>query len=269
MSSSGQGDDTRSYGSAAGYAGPIGMLAGRPDGETNSEFVAQGATGGVLNLFGDPVGANIQRRAGEQQLAQEKARIAGEQTRRAGDISKLRAAFGVGDSADAMSNSKRLADYLSNYYRSFLGNQLSQVDRQYGDTSRRTRQNLARVGQLGSGLETSARRNSLSDYLRGRQEAVTRAAQARTALDSSLTGQRMGLEQQIGAGTLANPDFSSYIRQQQATIDQAQAAIPANQVGQVFDVAGESYRNGRLQEAQGNQGLRAFFPSGGGGGSIS
>lgn len=240
---------------------------GRDQGMTSREAGTNAATGGFLS---QQIISGQQRREMMARTAEEKARIEAEQKLRDTNRGKLRALFGLGDSPDASSNAKRLHDYLDTYYRTFLGNELSQVDRQYGDTTRRSRQNLARVGQLGSGLETSSRRESLSDYLRGRQEAVARAGQARSALDSSLSGQRMSLEQQINAGSLANPDYASYARQQQATIDQAQAAIPANQIGQLFDVAGESYRNGRLQETQGNQGLSAFWSGGGSsGGKIS
>jgi hypothetical protein len=204
----------------------------------------------------------MQQRAADAQVAQEKAAIEQEQATRHANVSRIRALFGVGDSVDAGQNAHRLADYLDRYYRSFLDNQLGQVDRNYGDATRQTRQNLARVGQLGSGLETSSRSATLSDYLRQRQQAVTNASQARSSLDASLTGQRMNLEQQVGAGTVANPDYASYLRNQQAMIDQAQAQIPANQIGQSFDVAGEAYRTGRIQTAVGNQGLSAFSPSG-------
>jgi hypothetical protein len=256
--------EQRESGGAAGYAGPVGMLAGRPDGQTNTEWTANAITGGIK---ADEVNQRVGARQAQAQADDEKRRIQAQLDQRNANVRQLNALFGIGDGNDAMANQKRLADYLDRYYRAFLDSQLGQVDRQYGDATRRTRQNLARVGQLGSGLDTNARRESLSDYLHGRQQAVVRASQAREALDSSLHGQRLSLEQQLNAGTVANPDYASYLRQQQQTIDQAQAAIPANTIGQVFDVAGEAYRNGRLQEAQGNQGLNAYFGGGGAGGS--
>lgn len=263
---SGAVQEQRESGSTAGYAGPIGAVAGRPDGQTNAEWVTNSATGGGLNLIlGDPIGQRVAGREAEARTAEERRTIEERQRRRTEDLTKLRAAFGQGDSLDAQGNSKRLGEYLQQYYDAYLTNQLGQVDSAYADTSRRSRQNLARVGQLGSGLDTASRRQTLSEYLRQRQDAVVRAAQAKSALEASVQGQRQSLEQQIGAGTIVNPDYQSYIRQQQSTIDQARAAIPANQLGQVFDVAGEQYRTGRLQEVQGNQGLSAYFGAGGGG----
>jgi hypothetical protein len=144
------------------------------------------------------------------------------------------------------------------YYRDVLGANLGEADKQYATTSRQSRQNLARVGQLGSGLDASAQSGTLSDYLRARQQAVLDAAQQRDRLNANLTGQRLNFEQQIQGGGLANPDFGGIAGAAHATLEQARQQIAPAEIGHLFTVAGQGYQQGRIQEAQGNQGLQAF-----------
>lgn len=244
-----------------------GYFSAKSHGYSNKDIATNYMTGG---LFASTVESGRQRDQQKKQYEEEQARVAAETARRHENVNALRAAFGLGDTPNAQANAKRLNDYLNDYYKAFLTNQLGQVDTQYTGATRQSRQNLARVGQLGSGLDAANKTQTLSDYLRGRQDAVARAAAAREGLGSQLAGQRQSLEGQINSGAAVNPDFNSYIAQQLATIDAAKAQIPANTVGNVFRIAGEGYRNGVYDQTQGNQGLSAFFGGGGGsGGRIS
>lgn len=188
------------------------------------------------------------------------------QAQRDGNIRQLRALFGQGDTPDAQSNQKRIADSIREFYGAKLDANLRGVEDQFAGASRVSRQNLARVGQLGSGLDASTRSGNLADFIRGRQRAVADAASSRTALEGRLAGQRQTLESQISSGSLANPDFSGVISQQQGILDQAQSQIAPAAIGNLFDVAGSTYFGGRVNEAIGNQGLQAFNSGGGSGG---
>lgn len=262
--------NAKDSGSTLGYAGPIGLLAGKPSNETSTEWYGNALTGGITNAFGNPVGANEARRLNEQHLAEEQSRIAGEQAQRNQNIARLRAVYGIGDDASAQGNAHTLADTLRQYYQGVLGTNLRAADSQYATTSRQSRQNLARVGQLGSGLDAQSQAGTLSDYLRARQQAVLQASQARDSLSASLAGQRMGFENQINGGSIASPDFGAIAAQRDAALQQAQAQIAPAALGHLFTVAGQGYQQGRIQEAQGNQGMQAFgFGSSGGGGRIT
>lgn len=253
-------------GSALGFAGPIGLLAGKPEYQTDEEFYANQLTGGIAGAFlGDPIGKNEQRRMTEEQLKEEQARVAQQKAIRDRNITQLRGVYGIGEDAAAKGNAKTLADFLGSYYQDLLTTNLGAVDQQYASTSRRSRQNLARVGQLGSGLDAQSQAGNLSDYLRARQQAVSQASGARDRVSSNLTGQRLGFENQISSGSLANPDFAGIASQRDGALQQAQAQIAPAAVGHLFNVAGAGYTNGRIQEAQGNQGMQAFGFGGGGG----
>jgi hypothetical protein len=262
--------NAKDSGAGLGYAGPIGLLAGKPKNQTSSEFYANQLTGGIQGLLGNPLGNREQQRIDQQHLDQEQARIAAEQHQRDQNIAQLRSIYGIGDDETAHNNQRTLADFLGSYYRDVLGANLGEADKQYATTSRQSRQNLARVGQLGSGLDASSQSGTLSDYLRARQQAVLDAAQQRDRLNANLTGQRLNFEQQIQGGNLANPDFGGIAAQKQAQLDSARSQIAPAAIGHLFTVAGEGYQQGRIQEAQGNQGLQAFgFGSSGSRGSIT
>lgn len=229
--------------------------------------VALPGIGTVMGLQYDQ-GQEAQHQA-EQQVADEEARQRGIIAERNANIAKIREAFGIGTSATAQDNATRLADTINQYYNDYLKQNLHTVDDQYAAASRTSRQNLARVGQLGSGLDTANRSTTLSDYLRGRQQAVSKAASAKDSLSASLANQRLGFENQIAGGG-ANPDFAGVANQQQALLSSAQSSIPSNAIGNLFSVAGQTYMQGQQQQALGNQGLSAFgFSDNNNGGRIS
>lgn len=174
------------------------------------------------------------------------------------NLAQLREVFGIGNSTSAKGNASTLSQAIEKFYKESLTGNLHQADDMYANTSRTSRQNLARVGQLGSGLDSASRSGTLSDYLRARQSAVSQAASARDRLTNSLTSQRLGLESQISGGSIANPDFGAIAGQRDSTLASAQSSIVPAAVGNLFNAAGNTYFNGRMQEAQGNQGLQAF-----------
>jgi hypothetical protein len=239
----------------------------RDHGMTGTEAAANTLTGGMfVNSFTGAVNGRHQK----EQYDAEQARLAEQQHQRDSNLAQLRAIYGVGDDETAHNNQRTLADYLGTYYRDVLGANLGEADKQYATTSRQSRQNLARVGQLGSGLDASAQSGTLSDYLRARQQAVLDAAQQRDRLNANLTSQRLNFEQQIQGGGLANPDFGGIAAQRQSTLDQARQQIAPAEIGHLFTVAGQGYQQGRIQDAQGNQGLQAFgFGNSSGRGSIT
>lgn len=198
----------------------------------------------------------------------EKRRLAGITAQRNDNLSRVREAYGIGNSQAAQGNAKTLADSIDQYYHDALTTNLQGVDDQYSSASRTSRQNLARVGQLGSGLDTSSKSGNLADFIRGRQTAVAKAAAARDSLQGRLGSQRLNLESSITAGG-ANPDFGTIASQQRGLLDQARSEVTPAAVGNLFDVAGASYFGGRQQEAQGNQGLQAFGFTGSNRGRIS
>ena len=198
------------------------------------------------------------KRSAKDKADAEGQRLQQEQASRDANIGQVREAYGIGSTGTAQDNAKKLTDSINEYYNNYLTNSLRSVDDQYAGASRTSRQNLARVGQLGSSLDTTSRSGNLADYLRGRQQAVASAATAKDSLSNQLTNQRVGLESQISGGTVANPDLSGVAAQQQASISQAQSQIPANAIGSLFNTAGSTYFNGATQGALGNQGLAAF-----------
>lgn len=181
-------------------------------------------------------------------------------------VGRIRELYGVGDTTGAKANQSKLSGSIQDYYNSQLGANLRNTEDQFSNASRVGRQNLARVGQLGSGLDAETRSSNLADFIRSRQRAVSDAAASRSSLESNLTGQRLGLEGQVNSGSLSNPDYSGIAAQQQSLVDQAQGQIKPNAVANLFNVAGNTYFQGAQQGALGNQGLGAFFGGGSGGG---
>ena len=200
---------------------------------------------------------------------EEADRIAAAQAQRDANIAKLRALFGIGTGADAQQNKSQIDDALNQYYQMILQQGLSQSEQGFGDANRVSRQNLARVGQLGSGLDANSQASNLSDFIRGRQKAISQAAGQRDSLSNSLTSQRMNLESGLASGTMANPDFSSFAAQRDNALSQARSNVIPSAIGGLFNQAGQTYFSGKMQEAQGNQGLSAFGFTGGSQGRIS
>lgn len=229
-----------------------------------SAIVAAAGTGYSV-YSGEEAKKDAQHRAKQQE-----GRLQAQQAERDANIGKIRETYGIGGSEAAQTNARTLADSIKQYYNSQLQTNLNNADNQFASTSRTSRQNLARVGQLGSGLDVASKSGTLGDYLKARQTAISSASSARDRLQSSLTGQRLGYENQISGGTLANPDFGAVSAQRDAALSQAQSNVTPAAIGNLFNTAGSTYFNGRLQEAQGNQGLSAFnFSNGNNRGSIT
>lgn len=259
-------DTTHRY--AADFAGggiPVGLIYNRSrrGGMTKDEALQNSLTLG-LNYHKIRSGQIARENAASEQAALEAS-----QGRRDGLIAQLRETFGLGTTQNAATNARTLSDYLSRYQRSALNANLGDIDQRYGAATRVSRQNLARVGQLGSGLDASAARGNLSDFIRSRQKAVAAAAKSKQELSTDLTATRVGLEGQINDGTLANPDFTALGRQNLSRIDSAQRDLLPAAVGQAFRQAGETYRGGQVAAANGNQGLTFFGGGGGSNGRIS
>jgi hypothetical protein len=233
---------------------------------THEDAVMQAATGGMAT---QAVSSRIEGRRAERAEQEAQARVAAEQARRNEHIGRIKDLFGVGTGADSATNSARISQLLDQYYRDALNVGLKGVTDSYSGASRISRQNLARAGQLGSGLDASTKSGNLAEFLRQRQGAVQQAAQRKSDLASSLAALRTNLEGQVSGGTLTNPDFTNIAQQQLGLAEQARANLVPAAVGNAFRHAGSTYYNGRVQEAQGNQGLRIFGMGGGGGGGRS
>lgn len=233
---------------------------------THDDVVMQAATGGMAT---QAVSSRIEGRKAKAAEAAAKERIRVEQERRDNYIGKIRDLFGVGTGADSETNSARLSQLLDTYYRDALDTNLEGVNRGYSGASRVSRQNLARSGQLGSGLDSTTRGGNLAEFLRQRQGAVQRSAQQKSDLSSSLAALRTSLEGQVSGGSMTNPDFTNLANQQLGLVEQARGNLIPQSVGNAFRQAGSTYYNGRVQEAQGNQGLRVFGGGGGSGGNGS
>jgi DNA-binding transcriptional MerR regulator len=223
-------------------------------------------TGGMST---SAVASRVEARRAEQQQREAEERVRQEQARRDQYISRIRDLFGVGTGADSETNSARLSQMLDQFYRDALETNLSGVNKGYSGASRVSRQNLARAGQLGSSLDASTRGGNLAEFLRQRQASVQRAAQQKSDLASSLASLRTGLEGQVSSGSLTNPDFTSLANQQLSLVEQARSNLVPQAVGNAFRQAGDTYFNGRVQEAQGNRGLQVFGMGGGSGRSGS
>lgn len=216
---------------------------------------------GVGSLAASGYGAyNAHQMRGDAKAAagKEEARVLLAQQQRDKNLGTVREAYGVGNTATAKNNARTLAQSVQDYYQQYLGNSLRTADDQYAASSRTSRQNLARVGQLGSSLDASSRSGTLSDYLRARQKAVSAAGDAKNSLQNSLTAQRLSLENQINGGTMTSPDTAAMLAQQRAAINSAQSQIAPTALGSLFNTAGNTYFQGKTQEAYGNQGLQAF-----------
>lgn len=222
--------------------------------------VGTAALPGVGTLLGDSMydqPREAAQAAHDADVAEQQRRDRAIQLRDA-NLTKLRSLFGIGNDADAAKHAGTIAEFLRTYYQGVLQQGLGQSEQAFADTSRTSRQNLARVGQLDSGLDAGAQSSNLADFIRARQRAISGAASARDALSGQLTTKRLGLESQISGGQMANPDFGSIAADRNLTLSQAQQNIPNQAIGDLFNTAGSTYFNGRVQEAQGNQGLQAF-----------
>lgn len=228
----------------------------------------------VGNLFGGVTGGLAggglgwmegKARGQAEDFAQgEQMRLQQQQAQRDANIAKLREIFGIGNTHAAFANKMSLDDMLKHYYNQLAQGGLHQADAGFGDISRVNKQNLARAGSTGGGLDASTKAKSLSQYLQERQEAMAKAGTARDALSNSLTSQRQGLEGQISSGTTANPDFSSIIANRDNSLRSANANVFPSAIGDVLNTAGGIFGQGARQSAYGNQGLSIFNPHSGG-----
>jgi hypothetical protein len=136
------------------------------------------------------------------------------QVQRHQNIAQLRAVYGIGDDAERAPTTQRTRSPTSSgsYYQDVLGANLREADSQYATTSRQSRQNLARVGQLGSGLDAQSQSGTLSDYLRARQQAVLQASAGARPPVANLTGQRMNFEGQIARRRPREPGLRRHRR---------------------------------------------------------
>ena len=219
---------------------------------TASAVIAAAGTGYAANRSHEAQNT-AERRAKKQERA-----VRDQENARNANIVRIRENYGIGTSETAKASGKTLADAINRYYKSSLDTNLRSADDQFAATSRTSRQNLARVGQLGSGLDTSSRSGTLADYLKARQTGISAAAGAKDRLVNSLTSQRLGFENAVSNGTTASPDFGAISAQRDATLSQAQSSVAPAAIGSLFNTAGNTYFQGRMQEAQGNQGLEAF-----------
>lgn len=194
----------------------------------------------------------------------EQMRLQQQQAQRDANIAKLREIFGIGSTHAAQNNKMSMDDMLKNYYNSLSQNGLNQADTRFADLSRTNKQNLARMGNTGGGLEASTKAKTLSQYLQDRQNALSQAGNARNALSNSLVSQRQGLEGQLSSGTVANPDFSSIIANRDNTLRSANANVIPSAIGDVLNAAGSTFGAGAKQSAYGNQGLSIFNTKSGG-----
>jgi hypothetical protein len=174
------------------------------------------------------------------------------------NVQRIREVYGIGDTETAKGNSKTLADSIKRYYDANLEANTKQADDLYASTSRTSRQNLARVGQLGSGLDANSQTGNLSDYLRAWQNAISQAGSARDRLSGQLTNQRLSLESGVSGGSVANPDFGAYAANRDSLLSEAQKGVTPAAIGSGFNTAGSTYFTGKTQEAYGNQGMQAF-----------
>lgn len=226
---------------------------------------------GIGTIIGYQMDEGAQARTDAQDAADAEAqRVADAQQKRDALLGRLREVYGVGTSSSAQGNARTIQDAIRQFYQAQLGTNLRNAEDQFAGSSRVSRQNLARVGQLGSGLDASARSSTLADFLKARQTAITQAQSSRDALTNKLTSQRLGLETGISTGQVANPDFSAYAASRDQALSEAQRNIVPQAVGNLFNAAGQTYFQGRVQEAQGNQGMSAFgFSNGSNRGSIT
>jgi hypothetical protein len=219
---------------------------------------------------GDYIFGGRRKAQSRAETAEQVAAIKAEIARRNALLDRLNAAFGIGSTADAVANKSRLEGLSRKYYDAVIQSNLRDAENAYAGATRIGRQNLARVGQLGSGLDASSRSSNLADFLRARQRSISLGAEQRSRLQNNIENQRMGLASQISGGTLLSPDWEGITKGQQRSYDEARGEIPVNAAANLFNVAGSAYTNGRIQEAQGNQGLAAFVgPSSSGRGRIS
>ncbi len=180
--------------------------------------------------------------------------IKDDQARRDYNIARVNSAFGIGDDATSKANAQTLASHLNDYYTNYLGEGLHQVNQGYDAANRTNRQNLARSGQIGGGVDAQQSGQTLSQYIQGRQQALGNAATAKTQLNNALTTQRQGIVSSITSNN-ANPDFSNLATEQSAALSNARSQLPTQQLANLFNVAGSTYNQGAVQNAWGNVGL--------------
>jgi len=208
---------------------------------------------------------NIDKALADKRISAEQHRQITQRRRRDDNIRSLNEAYGIGDSEIAQKNKGGIAQSLQSYYDNILQSGMDEADSNFSQTSKKTRQNIARAGQAGGSIDAQAQSGGLADYMRGRNQAISRARDARTGIQTGLDNQRMSHERAIQGNPSANPNFSSVALERESILNQARGQIAPAAIGNLLRVAGDTYTNGVAQGANGNQGLDAFTSTSGNG----
>ena len=180
----------------------------------------------------------------------------------------MRENYGIGSSSQAVGNRNRIENDLNQMFRNTANVGMSNADQTYATQAAANRQNAARSGLLGSSQDSQAQGGNLANYLRNRRVAVANASGMRQNARNQLNSQRIGLEQGVQSGTIANPNFQNIAMQQQQALNAQQANIVPGMIGAGLNMAGNIYSQHQYQRGRGNRG----FSFGGGsnsGGTIT
>lgn len=187
------------------------------------------------------------------------------QARTDGNILRLREQYGVGDTWAAEHNRGMIDDWLGKYETDSLRENNAALDEAHKGNEIESRRQLSRQGLLGGAVDLQAQRKALNDYVTGRQRAVAGAKESRRQVEMGMTSHRQNLEQQIMAGTQANPDWTEINNDQSRQLESARQNIVPQAMGDAFTIAGNAYRQDQAARGAGNRG----FTMGGGGGASS
>ena len=244
--------------------GEIGIGAGT--GALSGAGAGSAISPGWGTAIGAVVGAGTGALAGnatyEQQLQAKKDQqsqeaLAGQQQRDIeAKIAAARTAFGQGTGPASLANSQRLKDYQNQLWRSNYEGALGQAESQYSGGLSSTRQQLARAGLLGSGMEGMAIGNLQQQLLGGRMGAATGANQAQQQFQTGQSQQLAGLESAIRGGGTVSPEQLAGLQNNVSYMKNAASPTMAWQTagGDISQQLASGYASGQMANAYGRRG---------------
>lgn len=188
----------------------------------------------TLNFFQEKAEAEA---ASAQQAQQAES---ANETQITNESQQLNDLYGVGTDASALSNAKTLGEEESNYTNAQEEASNTELDQQYQSANQSNEEQLGSQGLGGSSVQSDLARSNLSNYISGRQQAVSQATAQTNSLQNTLNSQREQQLGQIQSGTAADPNFGQQAVDVQNQIAGQQAAIVPAAVGSTLTTLGKA-----------------------------
>jgi hypothetical protein len=211
------------------------QIAGLPAQPTRAPMLTEAEWQAQRSPLGGIAGANNTYQRYVQQYQQ--AGPSAAETQAAADTrNDLWMQHGIGE--QATENQGKINSWLDSIQTDQEKLDTQSLDRDYGAVQAQARNQLADQGLTGGSVDVANRRRQLTEYVRGRQQAVLSGRQARSDANQNLVQQRQRAEAQIGSGTTLNPDFNAEGAQIQAGLNTSESLLAPTAIGQAFTLGG-------------------------------